>query len=143
MLMMLGPVQFEILPFNTDGYSHGAETSFAEKPVLGARPILEYVGEGPESWTIKARLYPEKFGGMGQLTLLSQARASGRPQYMMRGDGALMGWVNILSVTERASYLGRNGVGKVIDVDITVKRAIAPSAGSFFSLLADVLLWTR
>jgi len=61
----------------------------------------------------------------------------------MRGDGALMGWVNILSVTERASYLGRNGVGKVIDVDITVKRASAPSAGSFFSLLADVLLWTR
>lgn len=143
MLMMLGPVQFEVLPFNTDGYGHGHETGFAEKPVLGARPVLEFVGEGPESWSIKARLYPEKFGGMGQLEMLYQARASGRPQYLMRGDGAVMGWVNILSVSERASYLGANGVGKVIDVDISVKRCGRPGAGSFFSLLADVLLWNR
>jgi len=143
MLMMLGPIKFEVLPFNTDGYSHGHEAGFAEKPVLGARPPLEFVGDGPESWTIKARLYPEKFGGMGHLELLYQARASGRPQYMMRGDGALMGWVNILSVSERSSYLGANGVGKVIDVDISVKRCSRPSAGSFFSILADVLLWNR
>lgn len=143
MLMMIGPVQFEILPLNTDAYTHGHEAGFAEKPVLGARPVLEYVGEGAESWTISARLYPEKFGGMGQLQLLFQARASGRPQYMMRGDGSLMGWVNIISVNERSSYLGRDGVGKVINVDITVKRAGSPSAGSFFSLLADVLLWNK
>lgn len=141
MLMMLGPIQFEVVPFNTDGYGHGHEAGFAEKPVLGTRPVLEFVGEGPESWAIKAKLYPEKFGGMGQLEMLYQARASGRPQYLMRGDGALMGWVVILSVSERASYLGGNGVGKVIDVDITVKRCGPPNAGSFFSLLADVLLW--
>ncbi|MCI5078700.1 phage tail protein [Oricola sp.] len=143
MLMMLGPVQFEVMPFNTDGYGHGHEAGFAEKPVLGTRPVLEFVGEGPESWTIRAKLFPATFGGMGQLELLYQARASGRPQYMMRGDGALMGWVVILSVSERASYLDRNGVGKVIDVDISVKRCGSPGAGSFFSLLADVLLWNR
>lgn len=143
MLMQIGPVQFDILPFNADGYTHGHEAGFAEKPVLGARPVMEFVGEGPESWTIKARLYPEKFGGMGHLEMLYQARASGRPQYLMRGDGSLMGWVNILSVSERSSFLDRKGVGKVIDVDITVRRCGRPSAGSFFSLLADVLLWNR
>jgi len=63
MLMMLGPVQFEVIPFNTNSYGHGHETGFAEKPVLGIRPPLEFVGEGPESWTIKAKLYPEKFAG--------------------------------------------------------------------------------
>lgn len=143
MLMMLGPVQFEVVPFNTDGYGHGHEASFAEKPVLGTRPVLEFVGEGPESWTIRAKLFPEQFGGMSQLEMLYQARASGRPQYLMRGDGALMGWVVILSVNERSSYLAGNGVGKVIDVDISVKRCGSPNAGSFFSLLADVLLWNR
>lgn len=143
MLMMLGPVQFEVIPFNPSTYGHGHEAGFAEKPVLGARPPLEFVGEGPESWTIKAKLYPEKFGGMGQLETLYQARASGRPQYLMRGDGAVMGWVAILSVQERSTYLDPKGVGKVIDVDITVKRCGSPSLGSFFSLLADIFLWVN
>lgn len=143
MLMMLGPVQFEVVPFNTSTYGHGHEAGFAEKPVLGARPPLEFVGEGPESWTIKAKLYPEKFGGLGQLETLYQARASGQPQYLMRGDGAVMGWVVILNVQERSTYLDPKGVGKVIDVDITVKRCGSPSAGSFFSLLADIFLWVN
>lgn len=141
MLMMLGPVQFEVVPFNTEGYGHGHEASFAEKPVLGVRPPLEFVGEGPETWTIRGKLFPEKFGGMGHLAVLYEARASGLPQYMMRGDGALMGWVSILSVTEKSSYLDSDGVGRVINVDITVKRSSRPSAGAFFSLLADVMLW--
>ena len=143
MLMMLGPVQFEVVPFNTDGYSHDHEAGFAEKPVLGTRPPLEFVGEGAESWSIRARLYPEKFGGMNELQKLYQVRSSGRPQYLMRGDGAVMGWVNILSVSERSTYLMGNGVGRVIEVDIQVKRCDKPRAGSFFSLLADVLLWNR
>lgn len=142
MLMMLGPVQFDVVPFNTNDYSRGHEADFAQKPVLGTRPPLEFVGEGPETWTIKAKLFPEKFGGMGQMELLYQARSSGRPQYLMRGDGAVMGWVVIVSVQERATYLDRKGVGKVIEVDISVKRCGSPSSGSFFSLMADIFLWT-
>jgi phage protein U len=44
-------------------------------------------------------------------------------------------------VTETSTYLDPKGVGKVIDVDITVKRCDAPSSGSFFALLADIFLW--
>jgi phage protein U len=59
----------------------------------------------------------------------------------MRGDGAVMGWVVILDVKEKSTYLDPKGVGKVIDVDISVKRCDAPPSGSFFSLLADIFLW--
>ncbi len=48
----------------------------------------------------------------------------------MRGDGALMGWVVIEKVTERSTYLDAKGVGRVIDVDIHVKRSSSPSKGS-------------
>jgi len=140
MLMMLGPVEFEVIPFNTHEYGHGHEAGFAEKPVLGVRPPLEFVGEGPESWTIKGRVYPEKFGGLDHLKKLYDARASGRPQYLMRGDGILMGWVVILNVSEQSTYLNHDGVGKQIDFDITVKRTDPPSSGQYFSLLADVFL---
>ena len=45
MLMTLGPIQFEVQPFNATDYDHAHETSFAEKPVVGASPPLEWVGE--------------------------------------------------------------------------------------------------
>lgn len=138
MLMVLGPVQFEVWPFNATDYEHGHESAFAEKPVLGARPPLEWVGEGPETWTIKARIFPRRFGGLEDLKKLSAARASGRPQYLMRGDGAQMGWVVIEKVQERSTYLDAKGVGQVIDVDISVKRSAKPSNGSFFSLLSGL-----
>ena len=136
MLMKLGPVAFEIYPFNTTGYTHSHETPFAEKPVVGTRPPLEWVGDGPETWTIQARLFPAKFGGMGDLQKLYQARASGKPQYLVRGDGKAMGWVAIESVSEKSSYLDAKGIGQVIDVDISVKRTGKPSDGSFFSIMS-------
>lgn len=140
MLMTLGPIQFEVHPFNATDYEHGHEAGFAEKPVIGARPPLEWVGEGPETWTLHARLFPHKFGGLGDLKRLFQARASGRPQYLMRGDGALMGWVVIEKVTERSTFLDAKGIGRVIDVDIHVKRSATPSNGSYFSLLSGLFI---
>lgn len=140
MLMSLGPIQFEVLPFNATEYDHSHESSFAEKPVLGTRQPLEWVGEGTEGWTIKAKLFPQRFGGLGDLEKLYQARASGRPQYLMRGDGAQMGWVVIDRVTERSSYLDAGGVGKVIDVDIAVRRADAPPDDLYFSIFAEAFV---
>jgi hypothetical protein len=136
MLMKLGPVAFEIQPFNATGYSHQHDTPFAEKPVVGTRPPLEWVGSGAETWTIQARLFPAKFGGLGDLQKLYQARESGKPQYLVRGDGKAMGWVAIESVSEKSTYLDAKGVGQVIDVDIAVKRTSKPSNGSFFSIMS-------
>ena len=138
MLMVLGPIQFEVWPFNATEYEHGHETTFAEKPVLGTRPPLEWVGDGPEVWTLHARIFPRRFGGLDDLKKLAQARASGKPQYLMRGDGAQMGWVVIEKVDERSTYLDAKGVGQVIEVDISVKRASKPSNGSYFSLLSGL-----
>jgi phage protein U len=136
--MTLGPIRFEVYPFNATEYDHGHETSFVEKPVLGARPPLEWVGEGAESWSLRAIIFPHKFGGLGDLKKLYQARAAGRPLYLMRGDGAQMGWVVIERVSERASYLDAEGIGRVIDVDISVRRAAKPSNGSFFSVFSGL-----
>jgi len=140
-LMTLGPVTFEVYPFNATGYTHSHASDFANKPIIGAREALEWVGEGAETWTIKAKIFPFKFGGMGDLEKLRQARQSGQPQYMMRGDGSLMGWVVIESVTETSSYLSAVGVGKVVEIDIRVRRSERPSNGSFFSVMQGVFSW--
>ena len=135
-IMALGPIKFEIYPFNVVDYSHRHTAKFAEKPVLGAMMPLEWVGPGSETWTIKAKIFQHKFGGLDDLQRLFQARQAGRPLYLMRGDGNQMGWVVIESVSEKSTYLDGKGVGKVIEVDIGVKRSVAPSAGSYFSIFS-------
>lgn len=135
MLYMLGPIRFEIAPFNVTetGFSHSA--SFAEKPVMGALAPLEWTGDGAQTWNLRAILFPERFGGEGYLIALRALRKSGSPQYMLRGDGLPVGWVVVQSVTERASYLDRRGRGRVVEVDISLRKAQSPSAGSFFGAL--------
>lgn len=138
MLMMIGPVRLKIAPFNVTEYSQTRETAFVAKPVLGGREPMEYVGEGPATVNVTGKLFPEKFGGLSSLEVLNAARASGIQQWLMRGDGGMMGWVVIERVTERSSYLDRNGVGKMIDVDIGLRRVGVPLAASFFSALAGL-----
>jgi phage protein U len=138
MLMMIGPVRFKVAPFNATAatFTHGAD--FAEKPVMGVRPPLEFVGDSGQSWTINAHLFPERFGGESNLLALRVIRASGIPQYMIRGDGLVMGWVALMQVAERSSYFDRRGRGRVIDVDITLRRAKAPHPAGFFAALAPI-----
>lgn len=138
MLCMIGPVRFEIAPMNVHDIGHSHEAAWVEKPVLGARPPVEYVGEGSETWTLRGRIFPQRFGGLGNLKLLHLARASGQPHYMMRGDGALMGWVVIEGVNEKSSYLDAGGVGKMIEFDISVRRCPAPGAASYFSIMEAI-----
>lgn len=141
MLMAIGPVQFQIAPLNATRVGHKHAASFADKAVIGSRPLLEFVGEGHEEWKIAGTIYPHKFGGLGDLELLRQARASGQPQYMMRGDGRMMGWVVITEVTETSSYLSRTGVGKVVEIEVSVRRSERPSGGDFFGLMQSVFQW--
>ena len=138
MLMMIGPVIFKVAPFNATEYSHEHGGTFAEKPVLGARAPLEWTGRAAETWTIRAILYPERFGGQSSLIALGLLVSAGAPQYMARGDGSLMGWVVIEKVRERSTHLDASGVGKVIEVDIDVRRSQPPTAASYFGALSSV-----
>ena len=133
MLMMIGPVSFDVAPFNAHQHDQQRQTAFVAKPVLGGSEPMEYVGEGAASLSISGRIFPERFGGLEGLELLNMARASGTPQWFMRGDGGMMGWVVIEKVGERSSYLDSNGVGRVVDVDITLRRVGPPLAATFFS----------
>ena len=132
--MSLGPLAFEVHPFNTHEYGHSHATDYVDKPVMGGRKPLEWVGEGAETWSISGRIFPKKLGGLDGLSTLQNARKSGHPVYFMRGDGTPMGFVAILSVSEKSKHLSADGVGQVIDFDVTVKQTGAPSISGFLSM---------
>lgn len=131
MLFMVGALQLDVLSFNPQKTQREAGGEYVEKPVLGIRPPLEHVGEASETFTIDAKIHPEKFGGMGGLALLDQMRRSGVAQYVMRGDGTPVGWCVVEKVSEGGSFLNAHGIGRVIDVQITLKRAGAPQGAGY------------
>lgn len=138
MLMMLGPVQFKVQPFNLTETTHSHGATHVEKPVIGGRQPVEFTGEDTESWSFRANLFPQKFGGESALTMLKLMSKSGLPQYMLRGDGSLMGWMAVTSVTERSSYLDASGVGKVVEVDLSLIRTGRPTATGYYEGLKSL-----
>lgn len=139
MLYALGPVLFEVWPVNVYEVTRATEAGFVEKPVLGRRPPLEFVGDGRESISLAVKLFPEKLGGLSSLDQLDAMRQSGQPQYLMRGDGVPLGWFLLDKVSEKSTFLGPAGIGRVIDVDLGLSRADAPSASDYFAVIAGVL----
>lgn len=139
MLMVLGSVTMEVWPFNPTETGRDSGGDYVEKAVMGRRPPLEFVGEAGETLTVTARLFPAKLGGLGSLKQLDAMRKSGQPQYFMRGDGVPFGWVVIERVSEKSTYLDSKGVGQVIDVDITLRRADAPGAAGIFTSVIGLL----
>lgn len=138
MLYALGAVAFEVWPLNAQSVDRSAETSFAEKPVLGRRPPLEYVGEGAETIRMSGKIFPQKLGGLDELEALDEQRRAGKAMPLMRGDGKPLGWFVIESLTERATYLDQRGVGKVVEFDLSLRRAERAPATSLSSLLTTL-----
>lgn len=139
MLMVLGALRFEVWPFNPVETSSESGGEYVEKPVMGRRPPLEFVGETAESFTVSVKLFPLKLGGMSSLEKLHSIRRSGVPQYLMRGDGTPLGWFVVSNVGATSGYLSAQGVGQTIDVDISLKRGDAPQDADFFATVIGML----
>lgn len=137
MLYMIGPIAIEVYPFNAHEVAHEAKTDFAKKSVLGRRQPNEHVGEGDETLKFSGRLYPEKLpGGLESYELLHLVRQAAQPQLVIRGDGAVLGWYLIESANDKSTFLGPNGVGQLIEIDISLIRDDPPDAASFMGAFA-------
>ncbi|KAB2861791.1 MAG: phage tail protein [Bauldia sp.] len=135
MLASIGPVVFEVQPLSILSVDEAGAADFARKDIVGGRPGYEHMGIGEETTKISARLFPERFGGLDSLAALESIRRSGVPQMMVRGDGKVLGFMIVSRIEQRSSYLDPAGVGRLIDVDIDLIRAAAPSAASAFAQL--------
>jgi hypothetical protein len=133
MLYALGPLVFEVAPFNTHEVNRTHAADFAAKDLLGRRKSHEFVGAGDEKIEMHGKLFPQKLGGLDGLALLDGMRASGTPYMLLRGDGTPLGWFVIERVQEKSSHLDAKGVGRLIEFDIELTRDDAPSPANYLA----------
>jgi phage protein U len=137
-LFAIGSVRFEVAPVNVTGFDRETSGRYAEKPVMGRRPPLEFMGEGPETITLPVKLFPYTFGGEGAIGALDGMRSSGNPYYLMRGDGAPLGWFVVDRVRQSDTWLSSTGVGRVIEVTLGLKRSDPPDASGLYSIISGL-----
>lgn len=138
MLMMIGAVPVEIWPVNASDYTQADASRFAEKAVVGARPPLEAVGEGEGTLKITVKLFPEKLGGLEYIDILQAQRQAQEAVPVMRGDGVPLGFMVITDISVRHQRLDARGVGRIVEVEISLKKSEPPGAGALFSMLAGM-----
>ena len=138
MLMQVGLVTFD-LKFNLDSIGRQTVRDYAEKPVIGAMPSLEDMGDGPETLSFSGRIISQRLGGLDGLPVLRKAQRTGLPQLVMRGDGAVLGFYVIRGVADDHAFLNAAGVGQVVDIGIDLQKTADPDGRSYFTSLWDLL----
>lgn len=138
MLMMIGAVPVEIWPLNATEYSSQDAGRFAEKSVIGRRPILEAVGEGEGTLNVTCKVFPQKLGGLDHIDVLQNQRAAQDAMPVMRGDGVPLGFMVITDIKVRHEHLDENGIGRVVTCEISLKKSDPPGAAGIFSMLAGL-----
>lgn len=138
MLMMIGAVAVEVWPFNATEYAQQDAGRFAEKSVIGRRPILEAVGEGEGSLTVTCKVFPQKLGGLDHIEVLQGQRAAQAAMPVMRGDGVPLGFMVITDIRVRHEHLDARGVGRVVTCEISLKKSEPPAASAIVAMLSGL-----
>lgn len=121
-MMVLGNYAFGLDTAAFQEMNRNAEWRWPAQDVFKARPVLQFTGPGEESITLPGIIYPEYWGGTGQLNALRQLAAQGRPLTLIDGRGNVLGdWV-ITGVQERQSVFARAGVARRQEFTVTLKR---------------------
>lgn len=139
MLYQLGVLQFATQPVTIKEYERDAEADFAWKDVVGALRPAEPTGEGSDEMTIRGVLHPHRFDGLGELAVLDEMRRSQEPQILVRGDGTSLGWRVLTRLREHGTFLDVEGIGRCIEVDVSLKKVPSPSRASMISFLTTLV----
>jgi len=129
MLYQVGALTFRVSAPNLHEVELEASADFAAKDVIGVLRPLEYQGEGESVRTLRGRLYPRRWGGLSSLDVLEEMRVSGEPHIVVRGDGRNLGWWVVDRYRARDTYLDDQGVGRVIEYDLVLKKSPKPASG--------------
>lgn len=136
MLYQIGTITLDTRPFNADKMTRSSGASLPAKAVMGSLQRREFTGEGDDKIQLSGQLLPLHLGGLNELELAHGYRRAGQRIPVMRGDGKMMGWFAIESISEEHTNLYRDGVGMTVKYTISLVRTQVGTANIVQSLLS-------
>lgn len=95
---------------------------WGSQDVFEALQALQFTGWGEDTITLQGVIFPEYWGGTGQLDALRELGNTGQPQTLIDGRGRVLGQWVITEVQERQSTFAQRGVARRQEFTITLKR---------------------
>lgn len=122
MMMCLGQFVFSLTTIAHQELQRQTNWRHGSTSRIGARPALQYMGQGDDTITLPGVILPE-FGNRAALDEIDQMADTGEPFVLVDGIGRVYGQYVITDKTETASYFDQIGTPKRIEFSITLKRS--------------------
>lgn len=121
-LMMLGPFRFSLATAAYDELTRTSGWQWAEQPVIGSAPVLQFTGPRAETMTLRGRIIPGFTGGVEQLAQMRALAGFGRPMFLVDGMGRVHGnWV-IETISDTGTMHFRDGMPRISTFDLSLKK---------------------
>lgn len=120
-MMALGAFRFGMNNANYQTFSRSASYRWAKQDRIGRAPALQYLGPDAEEITLEGVIYPHFKGGLRQMEQMRRLASTGQPMMLVDGLGFVWKRWCITEVSERRSFLMRDGSPRKIEFSITLQ----------------------
>jgi phage protein U len=122
-MMKLGPYSFGLQTAAYQEFQRSTAYTWAAQARFGKFNTLQATGPGDDGLTLSGVVFPEHFGGTGQLDAMRALAELQQPQALIDGRGTMLGQWVIESIDETGSIFAARGVARRQDFSIKLKRA--------------------
>jgi len=123
MLMSLGMFVFNLATAPFDELSRQTAYRHARSARFGARDASQYLGPGEDTITLSGTIAPEAGGSHAALRQLREMAEQGEALPLVDGTGVIHGDFTIEDISNRNAALMSNGVARVSEFTIQLRRA--------------------
>lgn len=121
-MMILGSYAFGIDTAAFQELNRNAEYRWPNQDVFEGRPLLQYTGPGKETVTLPGIVFPEYWGGTGQIDTMRSLAEAGEPLTLIDGRGNIWGDYVITGVQERQTVFAQAGAPRRQEFTMMLER---------------------
>lgn len=122
-MMILGQYAFGLNTAAFQELNRNTEWKWPAQDVFGSRPVLQFTGYGRDTLTLAGVIFPEYWGGTGQLDQLRALADQAQAQTLIDGRGHIIGEFVVVRVQERQTTFAQQGAARRQEFTIELERA--------------------
>jgi hypothetical protein len=136
----VGVLTFDTFPFSVGGAEREDGYDYAKHELMNRRRGYEAEGAGDDVLTLSGEFLPFHIGGLSELEMARGLKNSGSPQFVMRGDGTVLGWYVITSIKDsHTDAIAPNGVAYRVKYEIKLEAVDDPGEDAGAGLIASLV----